>query len=78
MQDICTKSMNLICMMTVMLNSIAWSLIFVKQGLDELEHPSLIIEWESNMNEYANKKQAKKKNIRKKKKSIVTLTGITD
>ena len=35
-------------------------IFFVKRRLDELEHPDLIIEWTSNIYEYAYKKQTEK------------------
>ena len=52
----CMKSMNLIIMMNFMLNITTWSLFFVKQRLDELEHTDLITEWTINVYEYAYKK----------------------
>ena len=71
----CMKSMNLIIMMNFMLNITTWSLFFVKQRLDELEHTDLITEWTSNVYKYAYKKNLKK--AIKKKTTIAILAGTT-
>ena len=55
------KIMYLIIMMIVTLNLTTW-IFFVKQRLDELEHPALITEWKNNTDKDYYKKQAKGKN----------------
>ena len=57
----CKKIVYLTIMMTVMLICLSWSLFFVKNCIDELEHPSLIISWTSNMNEKSYKEKSKEK-----------------
>ena len=44
-----TTNFSLVGMMIDMLNQLSNSFNFVKQRLDELEHPDLITEWIHNM-----------------------------